>query len=341
MNVLITFDYELFLGDITGSVDECLIKPTEELIKIAQRNNVIFNFFIDSCYLLRILNLKNKFPELESDYNKIINQLSTLIQLGHTIELHIHPQWYKSEYLGNGEWSFDYSFYKITDFNDIEISKIISENVFFIKENFGINPNAYRAGGWSYEPFKKISEVLLNNDIKIDSTVLPNASYSSYFQRYNFINCPRKTFWRFENNPIVEDKNGRFIEIPISKYHNNFLRKIIMIFLMKIKKRSETDIFGNGKTITSSQNTQNKRIEKLKKLFTTDISYVSLDGISSIFISSIYKKYLKIYGENSFFVILGHPKSLSNFSLKRLEKFIFNDREANFISYDYISKLLR
>lgn len=332
MNVLITFDYELFFGEEVGTVENCLIRPTEKLIEIAEQNNVVFNFFIDSCYLMRLLKLKSKFPELEEDYSKVMDQLKVMANKGHSLELHIHPHWYKSEYKGEGKWFFDYSYYKLTDFDDYEIDNIITENVVFIKENLGITPHAYRAGGWSIEPFKKISDSLRKNNISIDSTVVPEAVYNSEYQEYNFSNCPKRTIWRFNNNPVLEEKNGDFIEIPISSFKNGLIKKIKVVILNKLLNQKETTFFGDGKTITKSKIKTNL-ILKIKNLLKSEIAYVSLDGISSIYLNSVYKKYLKNFGKDSYFVVLGHPKSLSNFSIKQMEDFILKNSKARFLKY--------
>ena len=52
--ILLTFDFELFLGSRSGTVDNCLIKPTQELMKVLVPNNLSAIFFVDTLYLHRL-----------------------------------------------------------------------------------------------------------------------------------------------------------------------------------------------------------------------------------------------------------------------------------------------
>src|SRR5690606_28173762 len=79
--------------------------------------------------------------------------------------------------------------------------------------------NAYRAGGWSIQPFSDVKNIFKKYNILIDSTVIPNAKYTSEAQRYNFTGAPLdQTSWRFSENPAIPDPTGDFLEIPISWY---------------------------------------------------------------------------------------------------------------------------
>ena len=53
--LLSTFDYELFLGPASGSVDRCLLEPTQKLLDLFDRFQLPHAiFFVDSTYLLRL-----------------------------------------------------------------------------------------------------------------------------------------------------------------------------------------------------------------------------------------------------------------------------------------------
>ena len=54
-NILFTFDYELFLGANSGTVEKCLLEPTNLLINLFDKfsiKNAIF--FVDTSYLIRL-----------------------------------------------------------------------------------------------------------------------------------------------------------------------------------------------------------------------------------------------------------------------------------------------
>ena len=48
--LLFTFDYELFLGDKSGSVQDCLITPTDHLISLLNKYEFKAYFFVDTVY---------------------------------------------------------------------------------------------------------------------------------------------------------------------------------------------------------------------------------------------------------------------------------------------------
>ena len=49
-NILLTFDYELFLGSRSGTVDNCLIIPTSKILEVLKRHGAKAVFFIDTSY---------------------------------------------------------------------------------------------------------------------------------------------------------------------------------------------------------------------------------------------------------------------------------------------------
>ena len=115
MNIYITLDYELFFGKSSGTLDNSIIKPTEELLEIIDSLNIKANFFVDAGYLVNLEMLSNEHPQLKKDYQKVTQQIKKLAQDGHSIELHIHPHWEDSYYDGNN-WIFDTKRYKLSDF---------------------------------------------------------------------------------------------------------------------------------------------------------------------------------------------------------------------------------
>ncbi len=50
--LLITFDYELFLGEKSGTVQQCLIDPTDKLLDLLGKYAFKALFFIDTVYIL-------------------------------------------------------------------------------------------------------------------------------------------------------------------------------------------------------------------------------------------------------------------------------------------------
>jgi len=315
MNIYITLDYELFFGSNSGSIEKCIIEPTEALLKIVDPYNIKFICYVDAGYLWALEQYKERYSELNNDYHKVSKQIQKLVKEGHGIELHIHPHWEDSFY--NGEkWIFDTTRYKLSDFTKNEVLKIVTKYNDVLKRVSGISPVAYRAGGWSAQPFMDIKEALKANDVFIDSTVYPGGYYQSEKQFFDFRSvAPFVTEYNFSDDLTVSNSHGEFKEIPISAH------KVSPLFFWKfawtkLKKSDQHISFGDGNAVKSD------RKELLRMLFRTSYTVVSVDGYKSKLIKSAFKKYVKNTSDKGNFVLIGHPKAFTPYSLEKLKSFI-------------------
>src|SRR5690625_1900952 len=186
MNIFVTLDYELFFGK-SGSVEHCLIKPTDRLLKIADAFNIKLIFFVDVGYLVKLKELKKKSPQLRNDYEKVKEHIQRFVKNGHSAELHIHSHW-EDSYFENNEWVFNTARYKLNDFTKPEARAIVSRYTQVLEEVTGKKPIAYRAGGWSVQPFEHIKDALAEQNIFIDSSVFPQGHHNSENQNFDFRN---------------------------------------------------------------------------------------------------------------------------------------------------------
>src|SRR5690606_21790990 len=143
----------------SGSVEKCIIEPTEQLLQICDPLDVKFVCFVDAGYLWALEKFKTEFKHLEQDFHKVSAQIKKLSNQGHGIELHVHPHWEDSYYDGT-RWVFDTSRYKLADFSDNDVMDIVTRYTGVLKNISGIAPVAYRAGGWSAQPFEPIKRAL-------------------------------------------------------------------------------------------------------------------------------------------------------------------------------------
>ena len=78
MKIFFTLDYELYFGDPTGTVEKCILYPTNRLIEICDRTGALMTFFIDSGYLIKLKEFSKQYPELETEYDQVCCQIRTL-----------------------------------------------------------------------------------------------------------------------------------------------------------------------------------------------------------------------------------------------------------------------
>ena len=116
MQIHLSFDYDLFFGTSSGSVDNSILKPTQLLINIARKHQVPFIFFVDAGYLWQLKNHIH-IESCKRDYDNIALQLIELKKQGHEIALHIHPHWEDSFFVEN-KWNINTTRYKLSTLPD-------------------------------------------------------------------------------------------------------------------------------------------------------------------------------------------------------------------------------
>lgn len=324
MNIFLTFDYELFFGKESGSVEKCMIEPTNELLKIARDNDIRMTFFVDVGYLIRLKEFINDSPQLLSDYQKVIAQIQDMVQSKHDVQLHIHPHWEKS-YYSNGKWTIvTKGAYKLSDFDDDEIKRIVRSYKAFLDELIGYKTSAFRAGGWCIQPFDRLKDVFEELGLKYDSSVFPGGKFISPEYAFDFTSAPAKSHYRFSSDVCVEDKNGFFTEYPISsmKYSPLFYWRL---YILGRLKPQEHKMVGDGTFLD-----QPGRKKSVLTNFTWN--HVSTDGFySSKLFSALFHLIEK---QKQDMVIIGHPKGMTRYSFRTLECFVkFAGNNHKFITF--------
>src|SRR6478609_9323839 len=104
-SVLLTFDYELFQGTKSGSVKNCLIKPTSRLLPILDQYGAKSVFFVDMLYVYRLSEIVEGYPKAKADFNLIKHQIMEFANRGHYVFNHLHPHWLDAKYIAEeNQW---------------------------------------------------------------------------------------------------------------------------------------------------------------------------------------------------------------------------------------------
>jgi peptidoglycan/xylan/chitin deacetylase (PgdA/CDA1 family) len=317
MNLFLTFDYELFFGSPTGTAKKCILEPTNRLREIAKKHEVKFTFFIDIGYILQLKKWSKSNPNLLKTHGKIIDQIIQLDEEGHDMQLHIHPHWESASYK-NGKWDFTIdNNYKLADLSDEEIKRIVSLYKSALEEIIGHEVTGFRAGGWCLQPFDRFSAIFKEVGIKVDSTVFQGGHLSTKHYFFDFRNAPSKGRYRFENDICTEDSNGSFLELPIGgyKYKPGFFWRLYALGRL-IPRRHK--MIGDGNFISQG----GKKYESLKRPIW---DHVSCDGYYASKLNAITKKFN--HQDRTDLVIIGHPKSMTRYSLEKLDQYIRAQRK--------------
>ena len=311
MNIFVTFDYELYFGSRTGTAQKCILEPTQKILEMAKPYQAHFTFFVDVLYLMKLKEYAT-IKSLDEEFKAIQHQLRALIKQGHDVQLHLHTHWINAEYT-HGKWKLDYDKYRIHTFSSDEIDEIVSDSVSFLEELTQQKVFAVRAGGWCLQPFDKLQEAFQRHGIWLDSTVFYKGYNDAPTNLFDFRKSPDLDTWNFSEDPLQIEPEGNFTELPISSIpvSPSFYWKLALVKKMFTKKHQPA---GDGKGIPNS----NKQLMRI--LFTPTHSVVSCDGFKASLLEPAFKNHA-IQGKDNF-VIIGHPKMMSTYSLSKLDKFI-------------------
>lgn len=339
MNLILSFDYELF-GDGSGNVFSHIIEPTDKILELCKLHNIKTTIFFEALEYIKLKEEWDKGNKMGYEKNPILaieNQILKAYSEGHDIQLHIHPQWYNS-YFDNNSWKLDFSYWRLGDFNNencsiqdlIEKCKLALEAM--IKPKY---PNyrciGIRAGGYNIIPSENVYNSLVNLGIKFDSSVFSggyeNGALSNYDYRDIDIN---KNFWWVNQKDIRIEDNSRkeIIEIPIFALPIVRWKRFFTIEKIKaIILRRKNSISSNSKEKINNISTKDKLKYFLQKeSFTWDVCVFSI-SLHKMFFDYIETK---LSNKRETFVLIGHPKSISN--IKVFEDFLLvsKSRKQNY-----------
>jgi len=320
--LLFTFDYELFLGRRSGTVSECLLQPTEKLLKILRNHKIKAIFFVDSTYLIKLLSFKEKYPLAANDWTNIVLQLHQIIKDGHYLFPHLHPHWLDAQYRSDiNEWDLSncdkYRFSSISE-GDKELlwsnsMKVLREIINSIYPNYKID--SYRAGGWSIQPFSDFKPYFEKYGIVNDFSVIPGKYIQSSAHSFSFSEITCNSPYNFEGDILNRFETGEFKEYPISAISYTRFQKWVYFKVSGIIKRLGLAGKANGSTVDA------KIFKKGDTLLNGkfDRQVASIEGLNPVTLI----KYIYEINKKNYYQFISHPKLLTKLELVLLNILLF------------------
>ncbi|MBK9639444.1 MAG: hypothetical protein IPO63_17190 [Bacteroidetes bacterium] len=340
-NLLITFDYELFLGKRSGRPIDCILQPTQLLLDKLKLYGAKAVFFVDSTYLTRLKEQGKTNPECLDDLKEIGNQLIEMVKAGHYVEPHIHPHWLDAVY-DTTTREFDlsditrYRFHQLTDTDKKEVftSSVQILNHIILPHFPNYKVNAFRAGGWSIQPFSDFKQQFIEHGIRYDLTVVNRLYQFSNAQLFDYSDAPKNHVYYFDNRVEEENPNGKFIQIgssviPITK--NLDLADRIYKKLLNIFKLDKDYGKGEGQASYPIEGHQ-PRSKNGINIFSRTHEVASFENLSLIKLF-VYKKHLN---QTNFLHLVSHPKMLGRHNLFIFDQFLKSVYKKDKIETDYI-----
>jgi hypothetical protein len=231
--LILTTDCELF-GDGSGSVDLCMLDPTDELLEVAERYSCSVTLFLEMAELIAFKSSNSKWTEWG---RRIEDQIVSALQRGHDVQLHFHPQWIGANIGADGTWQLhgDRCDLGFLTTNEQDIGRRADPNYQCI---------AFRAGGWAIRPEASILPILSGIGIRVDSSALPGMQLKNNERSYDFRDLPiDMPAWLVKNNLAQSvPQQGTLWEMPV------FTRRVSLVQLLcSLVQRKITKHHGEGK----------------------------------------------------------------------------------------------
>jgi len=347
--VIFTLDYEIH-GNGQGSPIKLIVEPTDRILKLFNKYNAKLTIMADVAEILKFKDYYTDTGEDKFAYEKIVQQMHYAIKNNHDVQLHIHSGYFDSTYNGK-EWIQNWEEYNLATLSyDVIFKRIkmckeyLEDELQKSKKNY--NCFAFRSANWSMMPTQNISKALINNNIRIDSSVFKwgkrngrvKFDYSSAYDQL----LP----WFISQTDVnMSDSNGKLLEIPIYtelKYRYQFISlvRIYRAITSLIHKHSKTRIPIN--TTHNFNKNKNSIIKNMNKQIFKKIAWkLDFNQATGNQLIKALKNINLNYGNMGVpipIVLIGHSKSfinLNEWQLKPLLEFIsLSNNTFEFSTFD-------
>lgn len=296
-------------------------------MQVAEKHSVKLNFFVDMAYIVNLYK-RRTIEDLDKDYKKVCSQLRDLHKNGHSLQLHIHPQWFYSQYdQTSRKWNMDLAHYKLQDCPVQDVEKMIKDGTNLLNSITGEEVHTFRAGGYSFPKGKRYIELLKRYGITTDSSVFMGKKEHSEFQSYDY-----RGIGTYDSYPFLDDirtarKDGDFREFPISTIVVHPWLYLLRRIIYAQKFGDIAHIMGDGIGIGSKMSKKHKLKDIVDKFFVPVCVPASVDTYKSLYLKKV-KKAINAAGGDTM-VIIGHPKNCSKLGINSLDNFLSSIDEGD------------
>ncbi len=336
-NVLLTFDYELYLGKRSGTAKNCILKPTALLLNIFRENNFKKAiFFVDTTYLKKLT--ESNEAECKEDLRLIKNQLTEVLKDGHYIFPHLHPHWRDAVYDKKlDQWRLESAeYYRLHVIPEKERDELFSFSIDLInqlKKEAGVDypVDSYRAGGWCLQPFSELRPHFEKYGLVNDFSALRGFKMQGKNIFYDFSKIPLQNIYSFSNEVEKTDVNGPFKEFVISTLNNSNRNRFLNRFLHKYMWYTNRRSFGDGFSAVDGEASVIRKIQNFDWETADKKEMVSVE-LMTYFTKKAYEDFVD---ENDFMHFISHPKMMSKHNVDTLGQFLKYAKGRYELNTDY------
>lgn len=347
LNICITFDYELFMGENFLPEEEILIRPSDAIGQMLRDVGVSATFFADVCCPMRYRELERfAFPQQFDD------QLVRLHSLGHDVQLHIHPNWLAADEVGE-KVRFERDKFRLHNWADGDdygnVTQIIRSGKRYLEDLLTPADPAYRcvafrAGGYCIQPEQKIARSLLDAGLVIDSSVCCGFAHEGDGMSYDFRSFREPFNCRFSESvgfaaQSSEKTDDAIFEIPIGGYAR-FPQRLIASRLNAPIQKEEA----RGKTMSLQGAAESRSLLHRIRSSVKAVNMLTYDSYNAKAMTYMVRSLAKRTKGEVFFAVIAHPKMMHDAQLANLRTSLLklkDNRNIRFVTMRESADLLR
>jgi hypothetical protein len=336
ITLLITADYELFLGRNFVGHDEVLFGPTEQLMRRCEGLDVGVTFFADVCSVWA-----HRKSGLDDFADKFETQMCEALRRGHDVQLHLHPHWLESTWRDN-QWRVATDRMYLSEFGfergEDSAPAIIQRGVDYLHNLLrptvpDYRCRAFRAAGLALQPDeRRLIKSLLENGIKVDSSIAKEMRLQLDTIEIDYRDVPDSANWYLApDSGLSTDAGAGLFEIPIATFRCGLATRLG--FLLR-RARSVSMRRGAG----ISRSSQQTRWSNLKTMLAYNLRYLSGRPLFSLscdtkghnlsMLLDGFDDYLRRHPDSNdvYVAMINHPKLMFDPQFELLEAFIIEVR---------------
>lgn len=234
-------DWELS-GNGSGDARALQFRPMHELIGLYKEFGIRGSFNAEVMQQLSFREQAKQHRQLQELADEWDEHVAHAYREGHDIQLHIHPQWRRSDYV-DGKWKLtgDWS---ILNYTAHEAREMLCQGKGYLETLLRkVDPNyrcvSYRSGSWCIAPSPFILNLLVEAGIVFDMSIVAGIRYNTRHINLDYSNCEEDFLPYY---PVMTDarKVSNKIEPIISVPTNCFYasrRQVFQQHLMKVRAK--------------------------------------------------------------------------------------------------------
>ena len=316
--VLLTFDYEIFLGRNFAPANEVLFQPTVELLALCADLGVRTTFFADVCSVWA-----HRRAGLDAYADAFEAQLVAARRAGHDVQLHLHPHWLAATYQ-RGEWRLAPERMYLSDlgFGDgpDAAPAVVRRGVDYLNALLSPVDPAYRcvasrAAGMALGPREcDTIATLLGAGIMLDTSVAKDLRFRMDTLSVDYRGVPSLANWRMAPESGVNRAAARGLyEVPIATFRTGIGARAGFLVRRALS-------VGRMRGIGISRSARQTRLANLRTLALGNLRYLARDpvfilscdtkGFDAPMLLDGFARYVDAHrdGADIAVALLGHPK---------------------------------